>query len=324
MMDNYYKGQDLVDEYSKFGSVEVNQMHGVARIVPHVEQRYEVIVDSSVPDDVELEDIPPHLKYGIDLFFVNTPAIYPVKHMLQCVSPGKLQVYTGKVWEDTAYVEEWAAWEGYVEEMPNIYYPFVVLPNQNIYPRTWRLMDNERMTLFKTLLADNNRQVTLADWEKTWMHLFNPENHSNPDYPIAAWMHICTSPNAYVDVITVNPDRTANVIFTVPPLMSLNQGLSSIMEGKKTINIESMVMRCRSESAVVPHSGDERLLRTFESNQAEPQELSKHAKMWKVIYDRYGWSFITEDGNTVNKQPIVQASNGSGSIVDDQMDDIVF
>lgn len=300
MMNDYYNGNKLVEEYSSVGLIELNKMSGVARIQPFIEERVEIIVDSSVDDSVDLADIPPHLKYTLELFFVNSKAIYPTKNMIQCVSPGKLQTYTGKVWEDIPYREEWVSWEEYVKEMDKINYPFVVLPNQNIYPRTFRLLDSNKMELFKTLLKDNNRQVTLKEFEEKWVHLFNPANANNPDFPISAWMHICTSPNAYVDVIEVNSNRSFNIVFTVPPLMSLNQGASSVMADKKTINYESTIMRCRSESAVIPNSGDMRLLETFTSNQALPKELSKHAQMWKIIYDRYGWKFITDSDNDVN------------------------
>lgn len=323
MMDNFYNGNKLVEEYSSVGVVELNQMAGVARIQPFVEERVEIIIDDSIGPEVDLEDIPPHLKHTLELFFINTKAIYPTKHMIQCLSPGKLQTFTGKVWEDIPYRDEWSSWEDYIKEMDKIDYPFVVLPNQNIYPRTFRLIEANKMELFKTLLQNNNRQVTLKEFEDKWVHLFNPANENNPDYPLAAWMHVCISPNAYVDVIEVNSDRSANIVFTVPPLMSLNQGSSSVMADKKTVHIENMIMRCRSESAVIPKSGDGRLLNTFTTNQAEPQELSKHAQMWKTIYDRYGWSFITDSNNSVISNKNTVTAN-AGQHYEDQMDDIIF
>lgn len=323
MMSDYYNGDKLVEEYSAVGTIEINKMSGVARIQPFIEERVEIIVDSSIDDSVPLDEIPPHLKHTLELFFINSKAIYPTKHMIQCVSPGKLQTFTGKVWEDIPYRDEWTSWEEYIKDMDKINYPFAVLPNQNIYPRTFRLLDSNKMELFKTLLKDNNRQVTIREFEEKWVHLFNPENINNPDFPISAWMHICISPNAYVDVIEINSDKTIKVIFTVPPLMSLNPGISSVMANKKTINYESTIMRCRSESAVIPNSGDTRLLETFTSNQAAPVELSKHAQMWKTIYDRYGWKFITDGDNDVNSEKNMVKANARQPIVD-QMDDIIF
>lgn len=323
MMDKFYQGDKLVEEYSAYGNIEVNEMARVARIQPFIEQRMEVVVDSSVPDDMELDDIPPHLKYSFDLYFVNSPAIYPVKNMIQCVSPGQLQCYNGRAWEDIPYRQDWAEWETYIEEMEKINYPFVVLPTDDMHPRTWNLLEDSRMRLFKTLLNDNHKQVTLKEFEEKWIHLFNPEYQNNHELPIAAWLHISGTASSYVDVIEVNSDRTARVIFTVPPIMSLNQGETSIMDGKTPINIQNVVMRCRSESAVIPNSGEERFASTFNSAAGVPEELSKHAKMWKIIYDRYGWNFITETNNNVNDQTTVKA-NGKGSIIDDQMDDIVF
>lgn len=321
MMEGYYNGEKLVQEFSKFGTMQLNSQMGVARIQPHVEQRTEIIVDSSVPADVPLDEIPPHLKHTIELFFVNTAAIYPVKQMIQCVAPGKLQTYTGKVWEHIQYRDEWKAWEEYTTDMEHIQYPFVVLPSADFHPRTWRLMDQGKMELFKTLLTDNHRQITLQEFNAKWAKLFYPDNVGKEEFPISAWLHISETPSAYVDVIEIQPDRSAKIVFTVPPLMSFNQGLSSIMGDKKSITIDTMIMRCRSESAVIPNSGDERLIDTFTSNQAEPEELTNHTKMWLHIFGLYGWSF-TGDGNTVNNN--VKVNNNVHGDYEDEMDDFIF
>lgn len=323
MLDRYYNGNNLLEEYSKFGELEINEIEHVARIKPFIEQRVEIIVDSSVSDDVELDDIPPHLKYTIDLFFINSPAIYPTKHLIQCSEPGQLQVYNGRAWVDMPYVDDWANWEEYVKEMDNIYYPFVVLPNVNIHPRTWGLIDNSVMRLFKTLLEDNHKQVTIKEFDEKWVHLFNPAHQNNPELPIAAWLSVSVTASSYVDVIQINADKTATILFTVPPIMSFNSGETSIMDGKTPINIQNVIMRSRSESAIVPKSGNTRIYNTFAEATAESTELSKHAKMWKIIYDRYGWDF-TGDGNNVNNQTPTKVANGTGSIVDDQMDDTIF
>ncbi len=322
MMDNFYDGDKIIEKFGKYGDIELNEHHAVARILPHIENRIEVIVDSSIPEDTPLDDIPPHLKQTIELYFVNIPAIYPEKGMIQCVSPGVLETFTGKVWEKMPYREEWAAWEQYVAEMQHIEYPFTVLPSEQMYPRTWRLMDRDKMELFKTLLTGNNRQVTIQELNARWAQLFHPDNYNSPDHPIAAWLAVSETPSAYVDVVEMQADRTAKILFTVPPLMSLNEGMSSIMAEKKSINIESMIMRSRSESQVIPNSGDQRIVDTLGSNQAEPELISKHAEMWRHIFKLYKWSFVTEGTDSVS------TNNTTGSNADDkyddEMEDIIF
>lgn len=324
MIERFYNGTKLLEEYSKFGEVKISQMSNVAKIIPHVEQRVEIIVDDSVDPEMELDDIPPHLKRTIDLYFVNSPAIYPTKYLMQCVSPGQLQGYNGRAWVDIDYREDWAEYEEYIKDMEHIYYPFVVLPNMDFHPRTWSLLDEGRMRLFKTLLQDNHKQVTIKEFEEKWIHIFNPAHQDNPQLPIAAWLSVAGNASSYVDVIEITSDRQAIVLFTVPPIMSFNEGETSIMDGKTPINIQNVIMRCRSESAVIPRSGDTRFLDIFTEASTESEVLSKHMRMWKVIYERYGWSFITDGSNTVNNQTPKQAINGSGSIADDQMEDIVF
>lgn len=319
MMEEFYDGDKLISEFSKYGEIQLNKDEGVARIVPHLEHRTEIIVDSSVHEDVEIEDIPPHLKQTIELFFVNTPAIYPEKGMIQCTSPGVLQTYTGKVWESLPYRDEWKSWEEYVNEMDHIDYPFTVLPSEYMYPRTWRLMDRDRMELFKTLLTGNNRQVTIQEFNSRWAQLFHPNNYNSPNHPISAWLAVSETPSAYVDVIEVQSDRTAKILFTVPPLMSLNEGISSIMADKKSINIESMVRQSRSESEKIPKSGNKRIMETLSSNQADPEQLSKHAQMWQHIFKLYKWDFVTEETDNVNSKPVRHIENDK---YEDEMDDI--
>lgn len=323
MMDRFYNGNKLVEEYSAFGEVQVNEMSRVARIIPFIEQRVEVIIDSSVGDDVAEEDIPPHLKASIDLFFINSPAIYPVKHMIQCVEPGKLQTYNGRAWVDITYRDEWEFWEELVGEMERIHYPFVVLPNCNIFPRTWNLLEESRMRIFRTLLEQNNPQVTIKEFEEKWVHLFNPAHRDNPELPIAAWLSVSGTAGSYVDVIEITSDRQAIILFTVPPLMSFNDGETSVLDGKTPINIQNLIMRCRSESAVVPMSGEQRLINTFNEASGKSESMTKHLQMWKIIYDRYGWEFITDVNNDVSNDT-TKVSDGNRPADEDKMEDIVF
>ena len=81
MIDNFYKAQEIVNDYSKYGKFQLNSATGVLRMEPFVEQRIEVTIDPSVPEDMDLDEIPPHLKQTLELYFVSSEAIHPAKQM---------------------------------------------------------------------------------------------------------------------------------------------------------------------------------------------------------------------------------------------------
>lgn len=310
MNDSFYNVQEIANQYSQYGEVEYNPNAGVMRLKPFVEQRTEIMVDPSVPEDMEVEDIPPHLKTTLELYFVNAEALHANKHMIRCVAPGQLQTFLGKVWKDIPYREEWRSWEDYVAEMEKIDYPFIVLPNDHFIPRSFMLVQSDKMEKFKSILREPNRQVSLEEFESKWVFLFHPDALGNPDFPIDSWRHVAESPSAYVDVVTPNGDGTVNIEFTVPPLLSLNQGRSSIVSDDLPIAMDSFIKRCNSESSVIPKSGDDRFIETMEQLRATPQELNKHYAMWKKIYERYGWK-ITGDEDSVNTETVEIKQDGN-------------
>lgn len=313
-ISNYYNVQELADEYSKYGKMELNSAAGIARLVPFVEHRVEIIVDESVPDEMEVDDIPPHLKQTIDLYFVNAEALHPAKYMIRCSAPGKLQTYSGKVWQDIPYRNEFQSWEGYIDEMENIHYPFIVLPNKEFIPRSFLLIQNNKMELFKSILNGPNRQVLLSEFESRWVHLFHPDAIGTEAYPLDAWIHVAESHNAYVDVVTPNGDGTVNIVFTVPPIMSLNQGRSSVVKDDLPISVESLVKRCSSESNVIPRSGDGRFLETMSGMIVNPEETNKHYQMWRKIYKYYGWKITGEEDDV--KEVVEEKKRNAGNEAD--------
>lgn len=308
-MKKLYKLEETYAHYSKLGTVAINDA-GILRVEPFVEHRIEVTVDPSVEPDIELDDIPPHLKQIYELYFYSLEAIYPRRDMIACFSPGVVKRFIGKTWVDHPYNEDWAEWEKYKQEMPNIHYPFIVLPHQNVIPKTIRLMEERTMKILKTLNNIGHRQITIQEFEKTWIHLFNPKNHDADEWPVMAWLHVAETPGSYVDVVQVNNDKTATVLFTVPPLMSYNIGhdgsRSSVIKDTTNVNYQNMAMRAMEESSRIPGAGNERIYGTLQSSMAEPEELEKHKQMWEAIANRYGFSLFTDVANSLDKEKVVE------------------
>lgn len=301
-MEHYYKIDEVIQKYSKVGSVMINP-EGVVMVEPFVEHRIEVMVDPSVGEDVELEEIPPHLKTTIDLYFYNVDSIYPTKGMVACFEPGKLKKWLGKAWIEVPYTEDWKNWESDISDMDKINYPFTVMPHASVYPKTIKMINNDVMKVLSTIKDIGRRQITIQEFEKLWVHLFDPRKHDPNDWPISAWLHIAETPNSYVDVIEVNPDKSYKVLFTVPPLLSLNndRNNSSIMKETVNINYTNMAMRASEESNRIPESGNDRIRATLNNTLAEPEHLNEHIKMWEIIGKRYGFSLFTDPENNTGE-----------------------
>lgn len=297
-MEQYYKIDEIIAKYSKVGSVMINA-EGVVMVEPFVEHQIEIMVDPSVPADMELDDIPPHLKTTVDLYFYNVESIYPTKGMIACFGPGKLKKWLGKVWTDEPYSSEWKEWEENIAQMDKINYPFTVMPHTSVYPKTIKMIENDVMNVLSTIKNIGRRQISLQEFESMWVHLFNPNNHDPKEWPIAAWLHIAETPNSYVDVVEVNSDKTFNVLFTVPPLLSLNSTCnnSSVMKEDVNINYTNMAMRASEDSNRVPESGNDRIRATLNNTLADPEHLDEHKRMWEIIGKRYGFSLFTDVAN---------------------------
>lgn len=292
MSKKYHREQELVDEYSKFGDVYIKG--GVLEIQPFVEVRAEATVLDHRYADMDLDDIPPHAKATSLIYFYNRDSIFIEPSMHCLTSPTTMEVFNGRRWVKTIFLEEWEVYAEQVEDMPNIDFPVVVLPME-AKSRRIALVTEDHINLFSSVTVTKNKILYLEEFTRLYAHIFDPDQSPDGKIQWSKWIEVVGSPGAVVDVVEETSEGV-RLVFTVPPLCNYHEE-RNVIRKDFDFSIPTIVMQAGDQELYMKGSGDD-FLKPYLDNAVkgyfDPDLSDECLAMWKIIADHYGFRLFTD------------------------------